>query len=101
MSTLDVRHPTGDLLVHLHDESFNPKLRELLDEVVPRLPHDQISESRVTHLRRHSAEYPKIHLPHHDFGPICLEVLQPARYMSQETWEVLLQLAGALAAQRR
>jgi hypothetical protein len=99
MSTFDVRHPTGDLLVHLHDVSFNPKLRQLLDEVVPRLPHDEISESRVTHLRRHSADFPNIHMPHHEFGPICLEVLQPTQHLSQDTWNVLLELAGALVAE--
>ena len=101
MSTFDVRHPTGDLLVHLHDESFNPKLREFLDEVVPRLPHPEICESRVKHLRRHSANYPKLHMPHHDFGPICLEVLQPTRHMTPQGWKVLVQLAGALISGHR
>lgn len=98
MSTFDVRHPQGDILVHLHDESFSPELRQLLDDTVPRFPHGEISQGRVEYLRSHSASYPRVHLPEHHFGPICVEVLQPSAAMSPEAWKVMLDLTGALAS---
>ncbi len=97
MSTFDVRHAQGDILVHLSDESFGPELRQLLDEIVPRYPHGEISQGRINYLRSHSATYPKLHIPHHSFGPICVEVLQPSTSMSPEAWGVILNLAGALS----
>jgi hypothetical protein len=99
MSTFDVRHPRGDLLVHLLDESFTPRLRQILDEVVPTLPHGEISQGRIDYLRKNSLDYPKLHLPDHEFGPICLEVLQPSKPLSGDTWKVLTRLADALITQ--
>ena len=96
MSTFDVRHGQGDILVHLNDERFSPDLRRILDETVPWYPHGEISQVRINHLRTHSARYPKLHLPDHTFGPICLEVLQPSAWLSQEAWNVVVDLTGAL-----
>lgn len=101
MSTFDVRHPRGDLLVHLLDESFNPKLRQILDEVVPTLPHGEITQGRIDYLRKNSHDYPKLHLPDHEFGPICLEVLQPSTPVSRDTWAVLTRLTDALIAHHK
>lgn len=98
MSTFDVRHRQGDILVHLNDERFNPELRRILDDTVPRYPHGEISQMRINYLRNHSARYPKLHLPDHTFGPICLEVLQPSASMSQEAWNVMVDLTGALTS---
>ena len=100
MSTFDVRHAEGDILVHLSDESFGQKLRQILGETVPRYPHGEISQQRIDHLRNHSAPYPKLHIPDHPFGPICVEVLQPADAMSQEAWRVMVDLTGALSPLR-
>lgn len=100
MSTFDVRHPGGDVLVHLQDESFNPRLRNLLDEIVPSLPHGEITQTRIERLRERSLEYPKVHLPFHDFGPICLEVLQPSP-LQREAFGVLLALTAGIVAQRK
>ena len=97
MSTFDVRHTQGDILVHLHDESFSSDLRHLLDETLPRHTHGQISQRRVNFLRNHSAPYPKIHLPEHNFGPLCVEVLQPSAPISAETLQVMTKLTRALA----
>jgi hypothetical protein len=97
MSTFDVRHAEGDILVHLSDESFGSELKQILDETVPRYPHGEISQNRINHLRNHSATYPKLHIPEHSFGPICVEVLQPANTLSPEAWRVMLDLAGALS----
>lgn len=96
-----MRHPRGDLLVHLHDETFNPRLRQLLDEVVPGLPHGEISQGRIEHLRRRSVDYPRVHLPDHDFGPICLEVLQPSSPINLDTWDMLIKLTDALITHRK
>lgn len=101
MSTFDVRHPHGDLLVHLQDESFNPKLRDLLDTLVPSLPHGEITQSRIERLRERSVNHPKLHIPHHDFGPICLEVLQPSCPVDDQTWEVVMKITGALVAEQK
>ena len=101
MSTFDVRHAQGDILVHLSDERFSSELRQLLDETVPRYPHGEISEGRIKHLRSHSATYPKVHIPDHSFGPICLEVLQPSASMSSDAWQVVVDLTGALTNMRR
>lgn len=96
MSTFDVRHSTGDLLVHLHDESFNERLRDILDDVVPSLPHGEITQNRVDRLRQRSVDYPKVHLSDHEFGPICLEVLQPSSPITKDTWSVIARLTHAL-----
>lgn len=101
MSTFDVRHPRGDLLVHLQNESFTPRLRKLLDEVVPSLPHGEISQGRIDRLRQYSLDYPKIHLPFHEFGPICLEVLQPSTPSQGDTWSVLAKLTDALIQKQK
>jgi hypothetical protein len=101
MSTFDVRHPRGDLLVHLHNESFNPRLRQLLDEAVPGLPHGEISQGRIESLRQRSIDYPRIHLAGHDFGPICLEVIQPSRPITPDTWSVLIRVTDALIAHHK
>lgn len=101
MSTFDVRHTKGDLLVHLHDESFNERLRDLLDEVVPALPHGEITQNRIDHLRQNSPDYPKVHLPDHEFGPICLEVLQPSTPIGKDTWAVLARLTAALISKHK
>jgi len=96
MSTFDVRHGEGDILVHLSDESFGPELMQILSETVPSYPHGEITQQRIDHLRNHSAPYPKLHIPNHQFGPICVEVLQPTDAMSQEAWRVMVDLTGAL-----
>lgn len=101
MSTFDVRHAQGDILVHLSDESFSDDLRQILDETVPRYPHGKISQVRIDHLRSHSANYPRLHIPDHSFGPICVEVLQPAASMSPEAWNVVVELTGALSIPKR
>lgn len=97
MSTFDVRHAQGDILVHLSNERFSPELRQILDATVPHYPHGEISQTRINHLRNHSAIYPKVDFPNHSFGPICVEVLQPAASLSEETWSVVAELTGALA----
>lgn len=96
MSTFDVRHAEGDILVHLADESFGPDLRQVLDEAVPSYPHGEISQNRINYLRSHSATYPKLHITDHSFGPLCVEVLQPTDAMSLRAWRVMEDLAGAL-----
>ncbi len=101
MSTFDVRHAQGDILVHLYNEGFSSELRQILDATVPRYPHGEISQSRVEHLRSHSATYPKVDFPNHSFGPLCVEVLQPATSLSEETWNVVAELTGALSTPRR
>lgn len=97
MSTFDVRHAQGDILVHLFNERFSPELRQILDATVPHYPHGEISQSRINHQRSHSATYPKVDFPNHSFGPICVEVLQPAPALSEETWRVVAEITGALA----
>ena len=96
MNTYDVRHRTGDLLVHLEDESFSSQLRTVLDEVVPGLPHGEISSDRVRFLREHSTNIPRVFLTDCDFGRIWLELLQPAMYLDKDTLRLLVDLTGAL-----
>jgi len=96
MSTFDIRHPHGDLLVHLHDESFNTQLRDLLKLAVPSLPQGEITPQRTSRLREISIDHPNFHLLGHAFGPICLEVIQSEDQLATDTVHVIEKVTEAL-----